>query len=276
MPRRTGDIPAVVAASVDPDDKIAVPTPTGPHAQLDARPRRFRGYVVSDQLDRRADHTRLQILLAASRQFACKPYSLVSLDDILADAEVTKGALYFHFRSKHALASSIVAHHAELARMSAEDVLARKLSGVETLIDISYLIAVDDIGETMARAGLNLIESIGRTDGVGSRVIQAWVRGCAEIGRRAVDDGDFTGDTDPDDVATLLVSMYLGLRQTSDLDDPARFLADLERSWRLVLPGFTNPDRQGYLTQFIRRRTMLAIKKAAAINPESPVSTGSV
>ncbi|WP_396897906.1 TetR family transcriptional regulator [Mycolicibacterium sp.] len=231
---------------------------------------------MSDQLDRRADHTRLQILLAASRQFACKPYSLVSLDDILADAEVTKGALYFHFRSKHALASSIVAHHAELARMSAEDVLARKLSGVETLIDISYLIAVDDIGETMARAGLNLIESIGRTDGVGSRVIQAWVQGCAEIGRRAVDDGDFTGDTDPDDVATLLVSMYLGLRQTSDLDDPARFLADLERSWRLVLPSFTNPDRQGYLTQFIRRRTALAIKKATAINPESPVSTGSV
>ena len=63
---------------------------------------------MTEQIDRRADTTRLQILRAASRQFAHKSYSLVSLDDILADAEVTKGAMYFHFRSKHALASAII------------------------------------------------------------------------------------------------------------------------------------------------------------------------
>lgn len=223
---------------------------------------------MTEQPDGRAEHTRLQILRAASRQFARKPYSLVSLDDILADAEVTKGALYFHFRSKHALASSIIAHRAEVARSSAEEVLARRLSGVETLIDISYLVAVDDIGESMARAGLNLIESIGRTDGVGSRFIQSWVQGFAEIGQRAVDDGDFAKDSDPHGVANLLVSMYLGIRQTSDLDVPCRFLTDFERSWRLVLPGFANPDRLGYLTQFIRRRTTLAIKKTAPISPD--------
>ena len=63
---------------------------------------------MTEQLDRRADTTRVQILRAASRQFARKSYSLVSLDDILADAEVTKGAMYFHFPSKYALASAII------------------------------------------------------------------------------------------------------------------------------------------------------------------------
>ena len=70
---------------------------------------------MTEQLDRRADTTRLQILRAASHQFAHKAYSLVSLDDILADAEVTKGAMYFHFRSKYALASAIIEHRAASA-----------------------------------------------------------------------------------------------------------------------------------------------------------------
>lgn len=49
--------------------------------------------VAMEQVDRRADTTRLQILLAASREFARKSYSQVSLDDILAQAQVTKGAM---------------------------------------------------------------------------------------------------------------------------------------------------------------------------------------
>ena len=58
--------------------------------------------------DGRADATRRQILRAASHQFARRAYHDVGLDDILADAELTKGAMYFHFRSKHALAVAII------------------------------------------------------------------------------------------------------------------------------------------------------------------------
>ena len=71
---------------------------------------------MTEQIDRRADTTRRQILRAASHQFAHKAYGLVSLDDILAEAEVTKGAMYFHFRSKHALAVAIVEQRAAIAR----------------------------------------------------------------------------------------------------------------------------------------------------------------
>ncbi|KWX20277.1 TetR family transcriptional regulator [Mycolicibacterium wolinskyi] len=225
---------------------------------------------MTEQLDRRAHLTRLQILQAAAGQFARKPYSLVSLDDILADAAVTKGALYFHFRSKHALASSIVDHRAEQSRIAVDEVLARNLSGLETLIDITCLVAAEDIGDAMARAGLNLVESIGRTDGLGPRVLDAWIHGFTDIARRAVDEGDIVDDSDPRTVARLLVSMYLGTRQTSDLDDPQRFLTDLEQNWNLVLPGFANPDRLGYLSQFIRRRTALTIRKASPFGRDEP------
>jgi AcrR family transcriptional regulator len=220
---------------------------------------------VTEQLDRRADTTRLQILRAASRQFARKPYSLVSLDDILADAEVTKGAMYFHFRSKHALASAIIDYRFEVARASVDELLARKLSGLETLIDISYLVAIDDIGDEIARAGLNLLESVGRTDGLRADVLGQWVTAFAEIAGSGARDGDIMADRAPEGVARLLVSMYLGLRQTSNLADPERFLRDLEKMWTLVLPGFVKPDRIEYLNQFIRRRTAVAIKKATPL-----------
>jgi AcrR family transcriptional regulator len=221
---------------------------------------------VTEQIDRRADTTRLQILRAASRQFARKSYSLVSLDDILADAQVTKGAMYFHFRSKHALASAIIEQRGAVARGAIDELLALKLSGLETLIDISYLIAVDDIGDETARAGLNLLESIGRTDGLQASVVGDWVSAFAAITRRAVDDGDIVEHHEPQTIARLLVSMYLGLRQASNLSDPDQLLLDLERSWALILPGIAEPDRIGYLTQFIRRRTALAMKKATPLS----------
>lgn len=224
---------------------------------------------MTEQVDRRADTTRRQILRAASHQFAHKAYGLVSLDDILAEAEVTKGAMYFHFRSKHALAVAIIEHRAAVARHAADELVARKLSGLETLIDFSYLMAVDDIGDVSTRAGLNLLESIGRTDGLQASVLGEWVTTFAEIGRRAVGEGDVVEERDPDDIARLLVSMYLGLRQTSNFAEPERFLHDLEMGWALVLPGFANPDRLEYFTQFLRRRTALAIKKATPLRSDT-------
>lgn len=220
---------------------------------------------MTEQLDRRADTTRLQILRAASHQFARKSYSLVNLDDILADAEVTKGAMYFHFRSKYALASAIIEHRGTVARASVDQLLAQKLSGLETLIDISYLVAVDDIGDETARAGLNLLESIGRTDGLQERIHGQWATAFAAIARKGIKDGDVIGDRDPQGIASLLVSMYLGLRQTSNLAEPERFLHDLEDLWVLVLPGFVKPDRIDYLEKFIKRRTMVALKRATPL-----------
>jgi hypothetical protein len=112
---------------------------------------------------------------------------------------------------------------------------------------------------------LNLLESVGRTDGLQANVVGQWVTAFAGIARKAVRDGDVTKDCDPESVATLLVSMYLGLRQTSDLADPDRFLHDLEQMWALVLPGFVNPDRVNYVNQFIKRRTAVAIKNATPL-----------
>jgi AcrR family transcriptional regulator len=222
---------------------------------------------MTEPPDRRADATRLQIVLAASHEFAKNAYSQVSLDDILANAQVTKGAMYFHFDSKHALALAIIERQSVLTYQALGEVTARKLSALETLVDLSCAIVSRDLDDDVARAGLNLLESIGRAGGVQARLFAQWIAVVADTLRRAVEEGDVLADRDPESVARLLVSAFAGTRQTTDVDDPHRYFAALENLWVLTLPGFANPERLSYLDKFIRRRTAIAATKAASRQP---------
>jgi TetR/AcrR family transcriptional regulator, transcriptional repressor for nem operon len=220
---------------------------------------------MTETTDSRADSTRQQILRAAAHQFARQPYHQVGLDDVLAEAELTKGAMYFHFRSKHALALAIVEDQTTRFSEAVADLLARKFSGLETLVDFSYLLAVRDISEDVTRAGLHLVESIGRIEGLQANLLGGWVQIIADTVKRAVDEGDVLDERDPSEVGRLLVSIYMGLRQTSNLDEPEQFLSDLEKTWAIVLPGIMRPDRIDYFRQFIRRRTAIAIGSTSAL-----------
>jgi TetR/AcrR family transcriptional regulator, transcriptional repressor for nem operon len=214
--------------------------------------------------DQRSDTTRDQILRAAAHQFAQRPYYAVGLDDILAEAELTKGAMYFHFRSKHALALAIVDEQTERAAESVKNLLARKLSGLESLIDVSYLIAVGDITQDVTRASFNLLESVGRTEKLQTRLLGGWIQLMGEIAQRGIAEGDIVDHADPEDVGRLLVSIFVGMRQASNLDEPVQLLSDFGKALSTVLGGIVRPDRNDYFAQFVKRRTALAIK---AVSP---------
>lgn len=220
---------------------------------------------MTESTDTRADSTRQQILRAAAHQFARLPYHQVGLDDVLAEAELTKGAMYFHFRSKHALALAIIEDETTQSGEVIADLLARRFSGLETLIDFSYQLAVRDISEDIARASLHLLESIGRIEGLQGNLLGAWIQTLADTVVRAIGEGDVFDEREPQEVGRLLVSLYIGLRQTSNLDEPEQFLSDLEKTWVLVLPGIVRPDRIDYFRQFIRRRTAIAISSTSAL-----------
>jgi AcrR family transcriptional regulator len=215
--------------------------------------------MTTHSTDGRADTTRQQILRAAAHQFARRPYHEVGLDDILAAAELTKGAMYFHFKSKHALAVAIIDGQTEAGAVAVQDLLTRGLSGLETLIDFSYLIAIKDITTDVVRSGLNLLESIGLSDGLQERLFDRWIKALARVAEQAKSEGDINEQCDPQGIGRLMVSLHMGLRKTSNLDEPERFLRDLEMCWTLLLTGILQPDRSDYFSQFLRRRAALAI-----------------
>lgn len=206
------------------------------------------------------DSAREQIIRAAAHQFAHRSYSLVSLDDILREAELTKGAMYFHFRSKHALALALIDTQSEIMRNTINQLLANKLSGLETLIDICFNLAIQDVTDDLAKSSLHLLEAIGRTDDIQTKRLTEWVAAFTEITRRAAEEGDLADTADPADVSRLLMAMYAGTRQVSDLENRAEYLHHLERAWLFVLPGFVSTDRLDYFAQFVRRRCTVAIR----------------
>ena len=219
---------------------------------------------MSEATDKRSDTTREQILRAAAHQFAQRPYYAVGLDDILADAQLTKGAMYFHFRSKHALALAIVDEQTVRSGAAFQELFTRKLSGLETLIDVSFLIAMGDITEDITRAAFNLIESVGRTEKLQERLLGGWIQLLGEIAGRGIREGDIIDRGDPEDIGRLLVAIYMGLRQASNLDDPVVLLGDYQKALSTVLRGIVQPDKIDYFAQFLKRRTALAIK---AVSP---------
>ncbi|ORA13491.1 TetR/AcrR family transcriptional regulator [Mycobacterium arosiense] len=220
--------------------------------------------MTTHSTDGRADATRQQILRAASHQFARRPYHDVGLDDILAEAELTKGAMYFHFKSKHALAVAIIDSQTEAGAVAVQELMTRGLSGLETLIDFSYLIAIRDIKSDAVRSGLNLMESVGLADGLQAKLFDQWIKGLGRVAEQAKAEGDINAECDPQDIGRLMVSLHMGLRKTSDLDDPERFLRDLEKCWSLLLTGILQADRTEYFRQFLRRRAALAINTSSA------------
>jgi TetR/AcrR family transcriptional regulator, transcriptional repressor for nem operon len=215
---------------------------------------------MTEATERRSDSTRQRLIAAASHQFAHRPYNMVSLDDILAEAELTKGAMYFHFASKQALALAIIDDLTEMSRAAVTDLVARKMSGLETLIDLVYLLAVQDSQNEIARAGVRLLDALDDA-ALGKPLRQSWIETVTTLIQKAITEGDDTDHHDPGEIAKMLVALWLGIRRISDLDRPEDHLNNLQSAWILALPSFTNPDRIDYFTQFIKRRHAIAVKK---------------
>ena len=216
---------------------------------------------VTETKDSPPESAREQIIRAAARQFSVRPYHLVSLDDILAEAEVTKGAMYFHFKSKYALAVAIIERYTELGRTTIREQVRLHRSALETVIDISYLMAVQDVTQDVARAGVHLLDAIGRMDNLHANRMSDWITTFGDITRQAIEEGDILSGSDPLEISHLLVSLYTGIRQTTAFQDAGTLLVSLEKSWLLVLPGFVDPSRVAYFAQLVRRRTRVALNK---------------
>lgn len=97
----------------------------------------------------RRQATREALLLAARRHFAERGYADTSTPEVVAEAGVTRGALYHHFADKKSLFRAVVeAEHARLAEAINEAVDSDEPGPVRALIDggDAYLTAMEDAG----------------------------------------------------------------------------------------------------------------------------------
>jgi len=164
---------------------------------------------------RDSERTRKRLLQAASREIYRSGFQSASLDTILAVAGVTKGALYYHFKSKEALGYAVV-----------EEVIApivygqwvRPLQGVKdpiaALIDAVRRLPVraEDV-QGGCRLN-NLAQEMSLLDaGFRKRlalIFDTWRQAVAFTLREGQTHGSVRREVEPAEAASLLIAMVEG------------------------------------------------------------------
>src|ERR1700729_2748438 len=93
------------------------------------------------KMQERASRTRRAILQAAAEMFESQGYLGTSLQDIVKRKKISKGALYFHFASKEALAQAIVQEQYDMWTTAVEKLRATYPRAVRVILEMSWCVA---------------------------------------------------------------------------------------------------------------------------------------
>ncbi|MGH3903876.1 MAG: TetR family transcriptional regulator [Pseudonocardiaceae bacterium] len=207
---------------------------TIPHSSGTAERDTSRGRA---ELQPRARATRSAILTAAAEHFARDGYHATSLDRVLSDSGGTKGALYFHFDSKLALARSVIAamvHQWGDLRVQVGERGLDPLSALLTLVDEVTARLIDS---PIARGGTRLLSELPRPAPEAGEHYAFGERDALALLIEAARCGLLREEVDPAVVARQVVALVAGHRQICDaLDDREDLWRRIDEAWNLLLP----------------------------------------
>lgn len=158
----------------------------------------------------RAVRTRRAVLEAAATVFAEHGYTAATIADILKTAGVTKGALYFHFDSKEALAKGVL-------EVQTDRHLPEQEVKLQEMVDVVMTVAHGLVHDPLLRAGARLsADPIGRRH-YGS-AWPLWVDMLTAILTEAHKRGETLSHVVPREIAEMLVSAFHGVQLYSQLE----------------------------------------------------------
>ncbi len=172
----------------------------------------------------RALATRALILQAGARLFVRKHYDGVRIAELLAEANVTQGAFYFHFpRGKKDVAEALITLQ-EQRFTALRDAATRPQEGTSDALSalVTFLRAL--IGEIdrdpVVRAGLRLVlQASEHFPETAHLPHPSWIE-AIEVGLRNAElDGSLRPGLDPSVTAQSLVFMFIGAQTSSFVND---------------------------------------------------------
>jgi len=196
--------------------------------------------------------TRESLLRSAGRVFSEQGYAATTLTDIVDAAGVTQGSLYFHFESKHALASELIVRQHANARAAIETVPTDG-RGMDTIVLLTAVIAGQIADDPIVRGGMRLsTESPRDFPEVASRPYEDWVVVCDAVLRRAVAEGDISADDDVVALARFVMSAFTGVQVVSQaLTQWDDLFPRLREMWQIILPSLLVDERHSEIPRLL-------------------------
>ena len=203
----------------------------------------------------RAEVTRRRILDAAVDLFAGAGYGETGLAEIVKQAEVTKGAFYYHFASKEAVATAIIEDSQSKIVEAANRAASGSAAGLESVIAKTFGIARLVQTDRSIRIGKELARSLTQVSDAGRNAFQVWTADFIGEVQKAGAQGELLDDVDPDEVGEAIWVAVLGTDLLSNAlaDDYSTRLAEV---WRVLLLGVVPAESIGYFQEFVKRAAM--------------------
>ncbi|RCW46975.1 TetR family transcriptional regulator [Halopolyspora algeriensis] len=192
---------------------------------------------------RRAQATRRAIVVAAAEEFEDAGYDGTPLSAILRRSGATKGAFYFHFSSKEALAVTLVRLQGRHWPRLRQRWLRRRLDPLSIAVGMADEASRLLENDVVIRAGTRLARHrIGRNLAA-HRAAAEWEQVLTELLQRSAEHGLLRAGVNPVEVARVIHAAMVGVRVVgADVSPGPGVGARAAEVWQVILQGIATAE----------------------------------
>jgi AcrR family transcriptional regulator len=207
----------------------------------------------------RAVRTRRAILTAAAEVFDQYGYEGASTTEILARSGLTRGALYFHFPSKEAIADALVDAQSEALVPPPGRVR------LQVVIDLTMALAERLRTDVVLRAAMRLTVEQASYRTRTAAAYRGPVDVITALLTSALHEGELLATVNPSEAAELIVGAFTGVQLRSQAYEERRDLpARVAVLWKYLLPSLAIPGLLPHLEAAAARGPLALMRIAAA------------
>ncbi len=239
----------------------------------------------------RGQRTRQMIIERTAAVFDALGFAAATLNQLVASTGLTRGAFYFHFDSKDALAEAIVSTQQERWQPVVEELIRNEPDPLRRLISITFSSGTLFQGDVVMRAGSRLMTERSLIRRELWQSYPWWLSAVQQLLAESVDelnvDPSLATDTWPPrdeipdgvspGIAALtenLVAAWIGLQQQATATGRNDFADRLRVSWLATLPWLCKEAaRCDELTELVERLAV-RMREAGTWTPSSSATAG--
>ena len=190
-----------------------------------------------------------------------------SLGDIVDGAGTTKGALYFHFRSKDELARVVIGEHHRTSIDTVRAIARTGASPLRQLVMLCHEMGRQICDDPIVRAGARLTLELGGADGADRPYIDL-IENSRLIVESGIGCGEIASTVRPDVLARFLIGSFTGVQLVSQVLVRREDLEQrIDEMWVLLLPSVATTRDAAELAEIRTARWSAPVESVApAVN----------